>query len=492
MINKFREASSQIFVTFFIGLIIVGFVLTGYQGVQTSPDTVAKVGDQKITYREYKRVLDQQIQFFSYQFGGKSLTSKQIEDFQLKPRALDQLINQKLFLKFSEHLSITPSEDEVISEIKKIPAFKTQEKFDVRKYKNLLKANGLSPEKFEQQVGEDLKVKKLRSSISSYPISSSLASELEKIQSDSKKIKVINIPQSKLQKFVEVSKKEIQEYLEDSKNKKRVNAYFSNNKESSYDQKEQVKAAHILIKGTEEKSLAKAKEIKGKLNTKNFAKLANKHSEDPGNQKKKGGELGWFSKGRMVPEFESHSFSAKKGTISEPVKTSYGYHIIYVQDKKSAVEAKLSDYKNEIAKNFLQKDSKEKLKKIVNTVVKEVKSSIRSEKQLKKVLKKYELSPGSEKEINLLSDYASTNLSNSEMKKVLDKKEGEIEILRGPLETKIVFVSTKDKKDKKDKKENQKLNLTTKYEQKFLNGEIEARIKSLKEIYPPKSYLNKF
>ena len=83
-------------------------------------------------------------------------------------------------------LSITPSEDEVISEIKKIPAFKTKEKFDVRKYKNLLKANGLSPEKFEQQVGEDLKVRKLRSSINSYPISSSLISELNKIQKDLK------------------------------------------------------------------------------------------------------------------------------------------------------------------------------------------------------------------------------------------------------------------------------------------------------------------
>ena len=82
MINKFREASSQIFITFFIGLIVVGFVFTGYQGVQTSPDTVAKVGDEKISYQEYKRVLDQQIQFFSYQFGGKSLTSKQINDFQ--------------------------------------------------------------------------------------------------------------------------------------------------------------------------------------------------------------------------------------------------------------------------------------------------------------------------------------------------------------------------------------------------------------------------
>jgi parvulin-like peptidyl-prolyl isomerase len=397
------------------------------------------------------------------------------------------LVNQKLFLKLSEHLAITPSEEEVISEIKKIPAFKTKEKFDVRKYKNLLKANGLSPEKFEEQVGEDLKVRKLRDSMKAYPISSSLISELKKIQENSKSIQIVSIPQSKLQKFIEVSKSEIETFLKDEKNLKRVEAYFSNNKESKYNQQEQVKASHILIKGTDQKSLEKAKNIRTKLTTKNFAKQANTHSEDPGNQKKKGGELGWFSKGRMVPEFESYSFTAKKGTISSPVKTSYGYHIIYIEDKKPAIEAKIENYKNEIAKTFIQKDSKEKLTALMNEVVKEIKTSIKNEKTLNIVLNKYELSSPTKRELNLLSDYASTNLSNSEIKKVLEKKSGDVETLRGPLETKIVLVS-----EKKIEKESKSADLTLKYEQKFLNEEIQARMKTLKEIYPLKSYLHKF
>ena len=65
-----------------------------------------------------------------------------------------------------------------------------------------------------------------------------------------------------------------------------------------------------------------------------FATLANEYSVDPGNQGTKGGDLGWFGKGQMIKEFEKAAFTAKKGEIIEPVKSNFGYHIIYVRDKK--------------------------------------------------------------------------------------------------------------------------------------------------------------
>jgi len=65
-----------------------------------------------------------------------------------------------------------------------------------------------------------------------------------------------------------------------------------------------------------------------------FATLANEYSVDPGNQGTKGGDLGWFGKGQMVKEFEKAAYTAKKGEIIEPVKSNFGYHIIYVRDKK--------------------------------------------------------------------------------------------------------------------------------------------------------------
>ena len=94
MFNKLREQTSQFLITGIISLIIIGFMFTGYQSFQGAPDTVAEVAGEKISYREYRSALDRQIQFFSSQFGGKPLTNKQIEQFQLKQRTIDGLVSQ--------------------------------------------------------------------------------------------------------------------------------------------------------------------------------------------------------------------------------------------------------------------------------------------------------------------------------------------------------------------------------------------------------------
>ena len=89
-----------------------------------------------------------------------------------------------------------------------------------------------------------------------------------------------------------------------------------------------VKARHILVK-TESEGKKILEELKKGAN---FAKLAQEKSECP--SKKKGGDLGWFGRGKMVPEFEKAAFSLKKGEISNIVKTQLGYHIIKVDDTK--------------------------------------------------------------------------------------------------------------------------------------------------------------
>ncbi|HPS90734.1 MAG TPA: peptidylprolyl isomerase [Methanothrix sp.] len=91
----------------------------------------------------------------------------------------------------------------------------------------------------------------------------------------------------------------------------------------------EVHAAHILCK-TEKK----AKEIAEKLASgqESFAEMARKYSQCPSG--KSGGDLGWFGKNRMVPEFEKAAFEGEKGKILGPVKTQFGYHLIKVLDKK--------------------------------------------------------------------------------------------------------------------------------------------------------------
>ncbi len=98
--------------------------------------------------------------------------------------------------------------------------------------------------------------------------------------------------------------------------------------------KEQVKASHILVD-----SEATAQEVRNKLLAgADFAELAKEYPTDTNNNEN-GGELGFFSKGNMVAEFENVAFALAVGEISEPVKTEYGYHIIKVEEKQAAKEA---------------------------------------------------------------------------------------------------------------------------------------------------------
>jgi foldase protein PrsA len=121
-----------------------------------------------------------------------------------------------------------------------------------------------------------------------------------------------------------------------------IKEYFEANKDS-FVQEEQVEASHILV--DDEKT---AQEVKKKLDDGgDFAELAKEYSTDTSNAES-GGELGFFAKGEMVTEFDEKAFAMKKGEISEPVKTEFGYHIIKVTDKKDAKEAVLADHKEEI------------------------------------------------------------------------------------------------------------------------------------------------
>jgi peptidyl-prolyl cis-trans isomerase C len=92
---------------------------------------------------------------------------------------------------------------------------------------------------------------------------------------------------------------------------------------------EEVKARHILVKTEDE-----AKDVIKELDAgKNFADLAKAKSTDP--NKEEGGDLGYFTKGRMVPEFETAAFALEKGAYTKtPVKTQFGFHVILLEDKR--------------------------------------------------------------------------------------------------------------------------------------------------------------
>jgi parvulin-like peptidyl-prolyl isomerase len=139
--------------------------------------------------------------------------------------------------------------------------------------------------------------------------------------------------------------------------------YYNDNK-SRFQTQPELKASHILVK-TEDEAKKIIAQLKDSKNLKaDFTKSAKENSIGP--SKVNGGELGWFTQEKMVPEFSMATMMLKKGTITiNPVKTQFGYHVIYLDDKKDAKNLTFDEVKNEI-KQFLGQDQfKAKLDAII-------------------------------------------------------------------------------------------------------------------------------
>ena len=139
-----------------------------------------------------------------------------------------------------------------------------------------------------------------------------------------------------------------------------VKAYYEKHREK-YQEPRAVRARHILIEvpqgatpEQEKEALKKAQRLRERiLKGEDFAKLAQKYSADPGT-KEKGGELGFFTQGQMVKEFEEAAFRLKPGEISEPVRTPFGYHLIQVEEVKEAKQRSFAEVKDRVREDLIQ------------------------------------------------------------------------------------------------------------------------------------------
>lgn len=124
-------------------------------------------------------------------------------------------------------------------------------------------------------------------------------------------------------------------------------AYYTEN-QSMFIEDESVRASHILVETLDEANKV-LEEIKSGMS---FEKAAETYSSCP--SKAQGGDLGSFTKGRMVPEFEQAAFELEEGKISDPVKTQFGYHIIRVDEKNAPNLLTFDKVKDNVANNMLQ------------------------------------------------------------------------------------------------------------------------------------------
>jgi len=182
--------------------------------------------------------------------------------------------------------------------------------------------------------------------------------EFEKVKKRIKKELAIQVWQKRELDKVKVSDKELKKYYDENK--------------EEFNEKESVRARHILVKDEAEakKIIAELKGLSGDALKAKFIELAKSKSTGPSGPN--GGDLGFFSPGQMVPEFNDKVFSMKVGTITkEPVKTQFGYHIIYLEEKKPKATRSFTE-----VKSFIEQRLKmEKFKSYIQTKMSELEKS---------------------------------------------------------------------------------------------------------------------
>jgi peptidyl-prolyl cis-trans isomerase D len=299
----------------------------------------------------------------------------------LQQQGLEFLIQGELLSQYAEKNGIYASDEEIRQIIMtELPYFQENGQFRRERYEAILNANRMTPAGFEEKLRKDRKVQHLRQvfELSSSPMNleKSHAKELEKTQI---KYQFVKLDKAQVAQKMSLSESEVTEKLKDPAFAKRVEDFFTTNSKE-YDQAEEVRAAHILIKfdkdvpDSEAKSKAKIEAIQKRLAKEDFGKVAAEVSEDLGSKVKKG-DLGFFTKGRMVPEFEAAAFGQKVGEVSSPVRSEFGYHLIKVLEKKEAKTATVDQFRSKIARQLINEERFDTQIKVLEEQMKENKVS---------------------------------------------------------------------------------------------------------------------
>jgi peptidyl-prolyl cis-trans isomerase D len=344
-------------------------------GDAASIDTVAKVGDESVTTDEVRQQLSEIEQ--------RNQVPKQLESLYAQ-QILKQLIFQKEIEYEAKRLGIHVSDQERADRIRQfLPTAYNGDTF-VGMDRYAAEVQGrfqMTVPVFEEQIRQGLLLEKFRKlvtdgiSVGPNELQDEFRYKNEKIKLDYVLLKPedlaakINPDEAEIKAAYErnkakylVPEKRVVRYALADVNQIRQNTQVSDDELKvqyqqdiqQYQVPNRVHVDHILLM-TVGKTPAEVEEIRQKAEDvlkqakkgTNFEELAKKYSEDPGT-KDKGGDLGWITQGQTVPEFEKAAFTLPKGSISDLVKTQYGFHIIKVLDKETAHTKTFDEVKDSI------------------------------------------------------------------------------------------------------------------------------------------------
>ncbi len=396
--------SLAIVVLAFVMLYIPSFLDDSTQGAANNA-VVANVEGREITAAQFRRVYQQQMMQYR-QSAGANVDERLLKQLGIDQRIVQQMIQEEAALAEAKRLGIKASDAEVRERILSLPAFQENGQFiGDQRYRQLLRMQNppMRPDEFEDQVRRSIVAEKLQAALTGWiTVADADVTAEFKRRNEKVKLAVVNFPADKFRDATVASDDDVAKYFEEHKEGYRIpekrkvryvtidqealrqNAtvtgqqierYYNDNIQQ-YSTPEQVRASHILLKteGKDDAAVKKqAEDLLAQLKKgANFEELAKKNSQDEGSAVK-GGDLDFFGRGAMVPEFDKVAFELQPGQLSDVVKSQFGYHIIKVTDKRPASQKPLSEVRSQIEDTLKYEQAQTAAQKLADQVAGELK-----------------------------------------------------------------------------------------------------------------------
>jgi peptidyl-prolyl cis-trans isomerase D len=387
MLEAIRNNAQSWGVKLLFAIIVLVFVFWGVGSFRDSKrQVVATVGDQEIGMREFVQTYQRQVETLRRQRG--EVTSRDLQEMDLKRQVLDQMINERLIRAKAQELGLFVGSGQVRTRIREMGVFHGDNAtFDPRRYQTMLRMNNLNPAQFESDIRMDLVSSSLRQAVvSPVQVREAEARDMFDYVQAKARIDYVQFPVQDYMDQVTVDAKDVQAYYQEHKkdyqvpaamrmqvlritpesladnqeiNAEEIADYYQDH-QKQFSRPEQVKARHILVQVGEDAAQDEVEQARQKIaeaaerleQGAEFAQVAGEVSEGP--SAAEGGDLGWFGRGSMVQAFEDAAFALQPGEISEPVRTRFGFHLIRVEDRREAGVQPLDQVREEIEQRLAE------------------------------------------------------------------------------------------------------------------------------------------
>jgi len=381
-------------------LIVPSFVLFGLDGYGNSQDkspVVAKVDGQTILQTEWDRAHLNEVD--KLRASMPSLDAKLFDSPEARYATLERLVRDRVLAAAATKLKLNTNDQRLARELQSNPEIAALRRpdgtLDMQRYKQLLGAQGLSPEMFEANVRADLSTRQVLMGVIGTGFSSNVAADTAlNAYFEKREIQIarfatadyavkLNPSDADLEQFYKANanlfqapeQANIEYVLFDVETIKKSIVVAEADLKSYYDQnvqrlsgKEERRTSHILIaspksapEADRQKAKTKASELVAqvKKSPDSFAEVARKNSQDPGSAPA-GGDLDFFARDAMVKPFSDAAFAMKKGDVSDVVESEFGYHIIKLTDIKAPKQRSFEEMKPELEADIKKQQAQKK------------------------------------------------------------------------------------------------------------------------------------